>query len=65
MICPNCRNHYSNRGVHRANWCRNADRASRRRFAMVVAFSTFEDLVAKNKTGSVKTMITAARIKIG
>jgi hypothetical protein len=28
-----------------------------------VAFSAFEDLIAKTKSGSVKTMITTARIK--
>src|SRR5260221_14786031 len=31
----------------------------------LVAFSAFEDLVGKTQSGSVKTMITTARIKIG
>jgi hypothetical protein len=34
-------------------------------FLASVGFSAFEDLVAKSKSGSVKTMITTARIKIG
>jgi hypothetical protein len=36
-----------------------------RLFLASVGFPAFEDLVAKSKSGSVKTLITTARIKIG